>query len=155
MPNISLEITNKRAMAIGAPVIICGNSDYVLQIAFDEEWAAYSEKTARFAYWKDGEAKHQDKVFSGTECPVPKLSGIKKVLVGVFAGDLHTTTPAIIPCELSILCGAGAPEDPPEDVYNQIMELLAVGGGTGGSIGPAGPQGPQGIGIENISIEEV
>ena len=42
----------------------------------------------------------------------------------MFAGDLHTTTPAYFACVPSILCGNGIPADPTPDVYAQIMELL-------------------------------
>lgn len=133
MPNISVNVTNKRAIPEGGKVIVCGNSGYTLTFTFDEEWADYETKTARFAFFKDGEARHIDRVFSGAAVAVPVLSGIHFVMVGVFAGDLQTTTPAKIPCETSILCFEGAPEDPPEDVYNQIMALLTTGGGTAGA----------------------
>lgn len=124
MPNICVNVTNKRAIPEGGKTIICGNSDYALTFTFDNEWTGYDNKTARFAYWKNGEALHIDQVFSGDTVKVPVLSGINFVMVGVFAGDLQTTTPAKIPCETSILCYEGAPENPPEDVYNQIIHLL-------------------------------
>lgn len=126
MPNISVNVTNKRAVLESDKIITCGNSDYTLTFAFDDEWAAYNSKTARFAFYKNGETKHIDQIFTGDTVAVPVLSGITQVMVGVFAGDLHTTTPARIFCEPSILCYEGAPEDPPEDVYNQIMHLLNV-----------------------------
>lgn len=132
MPYIDILVREKRAYSPDPPAIVCGNSDYIARFDFDEEWTEYETKTARFAYWKNGRTQHQDQVFTGSECPVPVLSGITQVLVGVFAGDLRTTTPAKVPCNLSILCGEGAPEAPPEDVYNQIMELLNAGGGSGG-----------------------
>lgn len=121
---IEINVTDKHPSVIGKPVIVCGNSDYSLQFTFDAEWEGLEAKTARFAYTRDGEAKHIDVVFTGDTVKVPKLKGIHAVYVGVFAGDLHTTTPARIPCRLSIRCGSGDPEDPPQDVYDQIMALL-------------------------------
>lgn len=131
---INIEVTNKHAKVIGAPVIVCGNSDYSVKFAFDAEWDASGAKTARFVYVRDGAIRYEDIVFTGDTAEVPILANIKEVLVGVFAGDLRTTAPARIPCKLSIRCGTGAPADPTPSQYDQIMELLAnSGGGTGGS----------------------
>ena len=80
--------------------IVCGNSGYQIQFAFDSEWSAYSEKTARFIW--NGE--YTDVDFTGNICTVPVLHNITEVTVGVYAGDLSTTTPAVIDCYRSILC---------------------------------------------------
>lgn len=100
---------------------VCGNSDYVIHFDMDEEWAAHETKTARFV--KDNGA-YQDQVFTGNDCPVPVISNTFAIRVGVFAGDLHTTTPAYIPAKKSILCGSAFPADPAPDVYAQLMEHL-------------------------------
>lgn len=128
---IKINVTNKRAVLVGSPVIVCGNSGYTLEFTFDAEWSAESVRTARFVYVRDGSVQYQDVVFSGTTARVPVLANIKEVRVGVFAGDLHTSTPALIPCEKSIRCGTGAPEDPTPSQYDQIMELLTAGAGGG------------------------
>ena len=122
---IKINVTNKRAVLVGSPVIVCGNSGYTLEFTFDAEWSAESVRTARFVYVRDGSVQYQDVVFSGTTAQVPILANIKEVRVGVFAGDLHTSTPALIPCEKSIRCGTGAPEDPTPSQYDQIMALLS------------------------------
>lgn len=122
---IKINVTNKRAVLVGSPVIVCGNSGYTLEFTFDAEWSAESVRTARFVYVRDGSVQYQDVVFSGTTAQVPVLANIKEVRVGVFAGDLHTSTPALIPCEKSIRCGTGAPEDPTPSQYDQIMALLS------------------------------
>ena len=119
MPNIQINIKNKVARADRA-IIVCDNSDYVAVFDFDDEWSAYDTKTARFVYG----GRYTDVVFSGNECPVPVIQDTRAVTVGVFAGDLHTTTPAYISCVPSILCCNGIPADPTPDVYAQIMELL-------------------------------
>ena len=82
-------------------VIVCGNKGYKLTFTFDEEWDAYTWKTARFI-WK---GKYYDQDFKGSECSVPVINDTTEVTVGVYAGDLKTTTPAEIPCLISILCG--------------------------------------------------
>ena len=124
MNNIKITITNKRCTVQGSPVIVCGNSDYSIDFTFDAEWAGAAAKTARFVYVQEGAVKYQDVVFTGSGVEVPVLSNTREVRVGVFTGDLQTTTPARIPCERSILCGTGVPADPTPDQYDQIMELL-------------------------------
>ena len=124
MPNIKILINGKKATVEGSPVIICGNSDYTVTFTFDDDWGAVDVKTARFVYVKAGEVQHEDRVFSGDTVAVPILSDVAFVKVGVFAGDLCTTTPARVLCDASILCGSGAPQDPTPDVYHQIMEML-------------------------------
>ena len=119
MPNINIKIRNKVAKGEYA-VIVCDNSDYTAVFDFDAEWDEYTTKTARFVYG----GRYTDVVFSGNECPVPVIQDTRAVTVGVFAGDLHTTTPAYISCVPSILFGNGIPADPTPDVYAQIMELL-------------------------------
>lgn len=126
MPVISIPVRRKKA---SSPVehIVCGNSDYQIAFNFDEEWSAYETKTARFIW----NGRFADVVFVGDVCDVPVISNARWCSVGVFAGDLRTTTPALIACDKSILCGEGVPADPTPDVYAQIMELLNSGGGGG------------------------
>lgn len=127
---IHVNIVDKRAAVAGAPVIVCGNSGYTVKFTFDDEWSGFGAKTARFVYVQAGAVRYQDVVFTGSTADVPVLANTKEVRIGVFAGDLRTTTPAVVPCELSIRCGTGAPADPTPSQYDQIMELLATGGST-------------------------
>lgn len=119
MPVINISVENKIAEADGT-LYVCGNSDFVAKFAFDAEWESYENKTARFCY----NNSYVDVVFTGDKCPVPIISGTYFFNLGVYAGDLHTTTPARVPCKKSILCDTGFPADPPDDVYNQIMAKL-------------------------------
>lgn len=120
MPNINIIVREKIAQAVGDTHIVCGNSDYISVFDFDAEWDAYETKTARFIW----NGKYTDVVFTGTKCPVPVITGAFGVLVGVYAGDLHTTTAATVDTEKSILCRNGLPADPPPDVYAQIIAQL-------------------------------
>ena len=120
MPKIVISVRDKRAAASRDALIVCGNSDYEVEFVFDEEWAAYPVKTARFIW--NGQA--QDTVFEGDTCPIPVLIGTDICAVGVFAGALRTTTPAYIPAARSITCLGGTPSPPSENVYAQIMALL-------------------------------
>lgn len=89
--------------------IVCGNSDYYIQFSFDREWDAHDRKTARFIY----NGQFIDVDFSKTEdnnlCTVPILSDTTEVEVGVYAGELKTTTSAFIGCYRSILCEVAKP----------------------------------------------
>lgn len=100
--------------------IVCGNSDYSIRFIFDAEWDEHPTKTARFI--AGGEPV--DVEFTGDTVTAPALHGVWMVKVGVYAGNLRTTTSAIIPCELSILCGGGEPVEPTSSFYAQIMEAL-------------------------------
>ena len=116
---IDVTIKDKVAFCSGA-TYVCGNSDYVIHFDFDDEWTEFEIKTARFK-WKKG---YIDVVFSGAVCAVPVITDVDLFGVGVYAGNLHTTTPAYVRAYKSILCGDMGPYDPPDDVYHQLMDKL-------------------------------
>lgn len=118
---INVIVADKKARAEKHEPLVCGNSDYIIEFTFDAEWDEYQTKTARFIF---DDRSYTDVVFSGTQCPVPVLRDTHDVIVGVYVGNLRTTTPAFLHAQRSILCGCGAPADPDPDVYAQIMELL-------------------------------
>lgn len=120
---IRIDVKGKVAVVRGTARIVCGNSDYLMRFSFDEAWDAHDAKIARFVYRKLDGVHHLDKHFTGTDLFVPKLSGVDSVLVGVYAGDLVTTTPATIPCKRSILCDSGA-VDGETFTPNHYEELL-------------------------------
>ena len=68
MPIIYIPIRAKIA-ASPDEKIVCGNSDYIINFAFDDEWDAAGAKTARFIY--DG--KYTDVIFTGTNCAAPVI----------------------------------------------------------------------------------
>ena len=100
--------------------IVCGNTDYIINFQFSEEWNNHPVKTARFV-WNN---QYEDVIFTGNECSVPKITNAITCAVGVYAGDLITTTPAFIGCLKSIICEEGTPAEPSSDVYAQIMRLM-------------------------------
>lgn len=178
MPNINITVAGKIAtnMSPGV-VIICGNSDYTVTFSFDDEWNALPLKTARFIYTKGGRLTYTEVPFVGNEVAVPVLSDITDVFVGVYAGDLHTTTPARVLTKRSTLCGLEPHKEPDEDVYLQVLALIEEGR-VQGPIGPPGihigskpptdrdimawidpngtpSTGGTGSGIESIEIEAV
>lgn len=118
---IHISVRGKIARKTCDTVYVCGNSDYAIDFDFDAEWAEHTTKTARF---DPGNGPPVDVVFSGSACPVPALTNTHSFRVGVYAGNLHTTTAAYVPAKKSILCGSGTPVEPAPDVYAQIMALL-------------------------------
>ena len=117
---IKISVNNKIATLQDNVLIINGNSDYVIKFDFDAEWDAYETKTARFVTARG----HTDVVFSGDEVDLPVITDAISVRVGVYAGNLHTTTPAVIFCRRCITDGSGSPVEPTPDVYAQLMEML-------------------------------
>ncbi len=153
--DIKIRIENKAAMISGDPVIVCDNSDYIIHFTFDTPWEAHILKTARFLFMENGESRCIDIPFCGTEVAVPVLRDTAWVHVGVYAGDLHTTTPASIPCISSVRSGSSAPAVPERSVYDRIVELINAGAvqgpqgpqgekGEPGEVGPIGPRGEKG-----------
>lgn len=132
MPNIAISISDKTAYLLGNPVIVCGNSDYIVTFTFDGEWDAYNEKTARFNFQQNGVRRYYEVLFAGDTVAVPALYDISDVEIGVYAGDIRTSTGARVPCAPCITDGAAQHPDPPPDVYDQLLEYLAglQGGGT-------------------------
>lgn len=119
MNYINITVRGKIARAEGRARVVCGNSDYAVRFDFDAEWAEYTVKTARFVS-EDG--SYTDVQFEGEDCAIPILRNTRTLLVGVFAGNLRTTTAALIHAVPCITDPDGTPADPTPDVYNQLME---------------------------------
>lgn len=98
MPTITIKVRNKRTEVVGAPVIVCGNSDYTISWDLDEEWSNLSEKVAHFEFYTKGVLEYTNVKFSGTSAKVPVFYDITEVAVVLYAGDIHTGEPARIPC---------------------------------------------------------
>lgn len=115
---IPIRIRDKIAAAPRDAVYVCGNSDYKIKFDFDDEWDGLDPKTARFVY----NGQFVDMIFSGDVCPVPIISNTYAFEVGVYAGNLSTTTKAYVPATKSVLCGSDVPAEP-VSVYVPSSEL--------------------------------
>lgn len=120
MKTIKVVVRDKIATQVDETVYVCGNNTFFVDFDFDEEWYEFDVKTARFVW----NGQKQDVVFTGNQCEVPIITNVFQFEVGVFAGNLQTTTPALISARKSILCGNEGTAIPKEDVYSQIMEML-------------------------------
>lgn len=126
MYNIAIRIQNRIATPATTGFIVNGNSDYTVSFDFDAEWDEYTEKAAAFSYCRDGVRITENVPFTGDTCAIPVLSGIDSVEIGVFAGDIRTSSLARITCIRCITDLHGEPYHPPADVYDQLMELVAI-----------------------------
>ena len=124
MPEITIKVRDKIAQATGTPTIVCGNADYTVVFDLDAEWTPYNLKTARFNYTRDGVRLHQDVAFTGSSCTAPVMNDLYAVEIGVYAGNIHTSTTARIPCERSATGDAAQHPDPMPDVYDQLLSYL-------------------------------
>lgn len=122
--NIGIKIVERKPIVEGSPRLVCGNSGDTITFTFDSEWSNYTAKVARFVYVKNGVVEHQEVLFNGNVVEIPVFSNITEVYIGVYAGDLRTTTPVVIPCDFSILCKGGELVDPAPDIYTQILDAL-------------------------------
>lgn len=106
MRTLHINVTNKVATFQARDGdIVCGNTDYQIAFTFDAEWDEHQEKTARFIW----NGQYTDIPFTGNTCPAPMVKGASVLTVGVYAGELRTTTPAEIGCRPSVLCVGGEP----------------------------------------------
>lgn len=99
---------------------VCGNSDYRIKFDFDSEWDAYEVKTARFKY----NGTYTDVVFNRCECHMPIITSAFRVEVGVYAGDLRTTSCAVLPLKKSILCGSETESKESQEIKDSINKIL-------------------------------
>ena len=120
---LKIKVRNKIAKG-GDERVVCGNSDYLVRFDLDEEWAEHQAKTMRVGY-TDG--TYTDVVFSGEVAALPVLRNRERVFVGLYAGNIRTSTPAELKCEKCISDDGGTPAAPKDDVYDQLMALLESG----------------------------
>ena len=134
MPDIHITVRERIAQAEGDPEIVCGNSDYTAVFDFDAEWVAYPQKTMR-TVWRDnatGKLGHDDVLFEGNRAVLPPVWRTCQVLIGVYAGNIRTTTAARVPCIGCITDTAPHHDDPDDVLYRQLvayLEQIEQGGG--------------------------
>lgn len=124
MKNLNIAVANKVASYCQRDgFIVCGNSDYQITFTFDSEWNSHDKKTARFK-WNGG---YRDiAIKDDNTVDVPIIENTTEIEIGVYVEDLSTTTPALIPCTRSILCGSASEYLTPEDVSSLEKRLLAA-----------------------------
>lgn len=137
MPNITIKIRDKIATVEGSPTIVCGNDGYKAIFDTDAEWSAYEILTMRVA-WTDtfsGQPRHIDVPYILGFADIPVIADAYEIRIGLYAGDLRTSTPARIPCERCITDGGTYHEEPDPQTYAALLQLLAEVASAGGAVG--------------------
>ena len=119
MPQLLIKIKDKIAKPLNN-CVICDNSDYTVKFIFDEEWEKEPLRIARFIWNK----QYVDVQFTGDTCEAPIISKTNNLAIGVYAGNLRTTTPAILTCYTSILSEDVIEHSVTPSEYEEIMKLL-------------------------------
>lgn len=120
MPIINITVKGKVASS-DTKVIVNGNSDYAVNWVLDGEWADYDTKTMRVRHY-DGTVI--DCIFTGCSCSLPIITETCMIEIGLFAGDLITSTPAVINCIRCIRDDEGPVQDPTPSIYDQLLAKL-------------------------------
>ena len=122
-------------------MIVCNNSDYVVRFVLDSEWDALALRTMRIVY---DSYTHTDIAFSGDTVALPTIIDRTSIGIGLYSGDIHTSTCAMFDCERSVMGkNSHAIAPPSSDVYNEIVEMINDGRlkGDKGSPGADGADG--------------
>lgn len=120
MKSIHISVRNAVAWQSDKTAYICGDGDFTVVFDLDGEWAELPVKTARF----QTENGFTDVSFRGDRCAIPVIPYARRLEIGLYAGNLITTTPASVFLKAGIRAAWGAPEDPVPSVYDQLMEHL-------------------------------
>ena len=124
MKEIHISIREGVALQTDHTPYITGDGEYRVVFDLEKEWEAHPLRTARF----QTEGSYVDVVFRGNQCRVPVFTYARTLEVGIFAGNLRTTTPARIFLREGIRSAWGSPEAPAPNVYDQLMEALEDNG---------------------------
>ena len=118
---IAIDIKDKVAiLADKEQFLVCGNNDYEVVFNFDSDWDGINVKTALFVFGDNPIAVP----FEGNTCEGVAIENSTICAIGVFAGDLKTSTGASIRCIPSVRDMGGVPTPPTPEVYDKIMEML-------------------------------
>lgn len=117
--DINISVKDKIARGDGT-VIVCGNSDYTVSFELDSEWDEYETKTMRTAY-RNGE--FEDVELSGKSFALPVIKNQPWISVGLYSGQLRTSTPAVFRCAGCITDGA-AEKKPDAPSYKTLTIKL-------------------------------
>jgi len=135
---LNVNVRNKIAKGDGQ-IVVCDNSDYIVNFDFDSEWDEFNVKTMRLVF-SNGE--YNEVVFTGNQCDLPVIQSRNGFSIGVYAGNIHTTVSAWFDCAKSILTDGTQHGEPTPDVYAQIIEMIESGM----------IKGDPGNGIDNIEL---
>ena len=118
---ITIKVRNKIADGCGTE-LVSDNSDYRIHFDLDSDWDGMPAKTARLLFGKG----YYDFPFIGNEVDIDvPIPAVRSVTIGLYAGDIKTSTPAFFKCKPSVKSSQSEPTPPPpEDVYNKLVDMI-------------------------------
>jgi len=122
MATIVMSVSERRCMAPPGLELVTHNPIDSIQFDFDAEWIEHPARTARFA-WHGG---FIDVPFIGDTVQVPEIQGTLTLYIGVYADGI-SSTPAKVPCNLSVKAYGGPQKVPTLSVYDEIIALVSAG----------------------------
>lgn len=131
MPSIRIDVTGTAAAAQENAHIVCGNSDYELDLFFwPPEWGTPLSRTTRTVSITAVSTEGTVQQFTVTadrdyDISIPAISNAYILRVHVAVGNMQTTVPAIIFCDRCITDGGGTEAAQRPDIYNMICEYIA------------------------------
>lgn len=124
MPTIQIRVKDGAAELLDGSHIVCGNSDYTLHINPAEAgWSAPYTATLTVTT-TEGDVQTTEAT-SVADIELPALHDAYIARVQISAGDMSTSTPAVIFCDACATDGGGETATARPDCYNLIMEYIA------------------------------
>lgn len=120
MKEIHVTVRDGAAFQTDHTAYIAGDGETWVVFALEDDWSQYPAKVARF----QTESGYQDVMFRGERCHMPVFTYAQKLEVGLYAGNLRTTTPARLFVRPGIRSAWGAPADPEPNLFDQLLECL-------------------------------
>lgn len=120
---VEIKVESRVATVIKNGILTAVNEGDRIEFKFDAEWepdSATATRTAHFIY----NGIRINVPFNGNTCPLPSFSKPGNVYVGVYWKGIRSSTPARLIYTPSALSGSSMPDDPPNDVYESIIELM-------------------------------
>ena len=121
---IVITVSEKIARVRGNPVIVCGNSGYTLRVRTDSEWDALPDIRVLLTWMCGGRAVCVTVPLNDGRCELPAVHGACEVYISLYAGNVHTSVPAVIPCEPCVTDLPGSVMQPPADFYHILTEAM-------------------------------
>ena len=124
---LTISIQNRKAAADPLAFLTGGNNSDTVRFVTDAEWDEYPEKTARFVGWCDSRPVwYRDVLFTGDTVNIPEFYGTTSVGIGLYAGDVLTSTAAVVACLPPVTDTSPHHAPPDYDVYTQLLAYLSI-----------------------------
>lgn len=116
---MELKVTVRKKIATPErAVIVRDNADYTVLFDLDNEWSGLSPMM--LVVCPDGTTYMRDITDNKASLPALRTDW---VMIDLAAGDIRTTTGAMFRCIPSVRTNSTTHEEPPEDVYAQLLEM--------------------------------